>query len=145
MSEKEPIRVFVSHLFSESDDYLRVFEYLESVDNFFYVNVSKPENTPSGSAEAFKEELLGQIKQSEAVIVLGSLYAQKADWGQYQIEAGEGEQHPGHRREQFRRYDRAQSETDRAGGHGRRLERPGIGRRYPQQRSKRRHKSLGSD
>ena len=87
MSEKEPIRVFVSHLFAETDDYLRIFEYLESVDNFFYVNVSKPENMPSGSSEAFKEELLAQVKESEAVIVLGSLYAQKSDWAQYQIEA----------------------------------------------------------
>lgn len=87
MSEKEPIRVFVSHLFAETDDYLRIFEYLESVDNFFYVNVSKPENMPSGSTEAFKEELLAQVKDSEAVIVLGSLYAQKSDWAQYQIEA----------------------------------------------------------
>ncbi|MEL7537678.1 MAG: TIR domain-containing protein [Pseudomonadota bacterium] len=94
MSEKEPIRVFVSHLFAESDDYLRIFEYLESVDNFFYFNVSKPENVPTGSTEAFKEELLAQIKESEAVILLGSLYAQKADWAQYQIEAAKANEIP---------------------------------------------------
>ena len=47
MSEKNPIRVFVTHTFAESDDYMRVFEFLESVDRFFYINVAKPENVPS--------------------------------------------------------------------------------------------------
>ena len=31
MSEKNPIRVFVTHVFEETHDYLRVFEFLESV------------------------------------------------------------------------------------------------------------------
>ena len=46
VSEDNPIRVFVTHTFEESNDYLRVFEFLESVDNFFYLNVSKPDNVP---------------------------------------------------------------------------------------------------
>jgi len=46
VSENNPITVFASHSFEESDDYLRVFEFLESVDNFYYLNVSKPENIP---------------------------------------------------------------------------------------------------
>ncbi|MDH3375324.1 MAG: hypothetical protein OEM85_18350, partial [Gammaproteobacteria bacterium] len=69
MSEKNPIRVFVTHAFHESDDYLRVFEFVESVDRFYYLNVSKPENIPSvGSLEAVKDELIQQIKASEVVI-----------------------------------------------------------------------------
>ena len=47
MSESNPIRVFATHSFEESDDYLRVFEFLESVDRFYYLNVSKPENLPT--------------------------------------------------------------------------------------------------
>ena len=35
MSEDNPIRVFLTHNFKESVDYLRVFEFLESVDRFF--------------------------------------------------------------------------------------------------------------
>jgi hypothetical protein len=35
VSEKNPIKVFVTHTFEESDDYLRVFEFLESVDRFY--------------------------------------------------------------------------------------------------------------
>ena len=34
------------HAFEESVDYLRLFEFLENVDNFYYINVSKPENIP---------------------------------------------------------------------------------------------------
>jgi len=38
MSQRDPIRVFVTHSFEESDDYTRVFEYLESARNFYYRN-----------------------------------------------------------------------------------------------------------
>lgn len=80
MSENNPIRVFATHTFEESDDYLRVFEFLESLDRFYYINVSKPENIPmSGGLQAIKDELIEQIKQCEAVFVLPSLYEQKPD------------------------------------------------------------------
>jgi len=80
VSERNPIRVFATHSFDESDDYLRVFEFLESVDRFFYLNVSKPENIPTtGGMEAIKDELIHQVKEAEAVIVLPSLYEQKSD------------------------------------------------------------------
>jgi hypothetical protein len=82
--------VFVTHTFTESDDYLRVFEFLESVDRFYYVNVSKPENIPSeGGLEAIKDELIGQIKESEAVIVVADAYGQKTDLVQYMMDVAE--------------------------------------------------------
>ena len=78
MFESNPIRVFVTHAFEETEDYLRVFEFLESVDSFFYLNVSKPENAPkTGGGEAIKGELIAQIRAAEAVIVLSSLYEEK--------------------------------------------------------------------
>jgi len=80
VSEDNPIRVFATHGFEESDDYLRVFEFLEGVDRFYYVNVSKPENIPTtGGMEAIKDELIRQIKECEAVFILPSLYEQKED------------------------------------------------------------------
>lgn len=70
MSENNPFRVFVCHVFQENEDYQRVFEYLESRDNFFYINYSNTENMPaSGGAEAIKEELRNQIKESEVLIL----------------------------------------------------------------------------
>lgn len=87
MSENDPIRVFVSHVFSESDDYLRVFEYLESVDRFFYLNVSDPNIVPENGVEGFKEALRQQIQKSEVIILLAGVYAQKRDWVDFQINA----------------------------------------------------------
>ena len=90
MSENNPIRVFATHCFDESDDYLRVFEFLESVDRFFYVNVSKPENLPTtGGPQALKDELIAQIKASEAVIVLASAYQQNADLVNFMLDVAE--------------------------------------------------------
>jgi hypothetical protein len=89
VSEENPIRVYVTHTFSESDDYLRVFEYIESNPNFFYVNTSKPDELPAGGSEAFKTALREQIQAAEAVIVLASLFEKKRDWVQYQIDAAQ--------------------------------------------------------
>ena len=80
MSEDNPIRVFVTHAFSESDDYLRLFEFLESDDKFYYLNVSKPEEAPkTGSMDEAKDLLIQQIKEAEAIFVLPSLYEAKPD------------------------------------------------------------------
>lgn len=80
MSENNPITVFASHAFDETDDYLRLFEFLESVDGFYYINVSKPENVPlTGGLQAIKDELIEQIKAAEAVFVLASTYEQRPD------------------------------------------------------------------
>ena len=90
MSEKNPIRVFVTHAFAESDDYLRVFEFLESVDRFYYLNVSKPENIPvEGGLEAIKDELIQQIKASEAVLIVSDVYEQKTDLVSYMMDVAE--------------------------------------------------------
>lgn len=95
MSESNPIRVFVSHLFREDADYLRVFEFLESMDRFFYVNVSKPENIPqSGGLEAIKDEFIGQIKEGEAAIILPEHFTENADLVRYQMDVADANDRP---------------------------------------------------
>jgi hypothetical protein len=90
VSEHNPIRVFATHCFEESDDYLRVFEFLESVDRFFYVNVSKPENLPTtGGQQEIKDELIAQIKLSEAVIVLASTYQSNSELVDFMMDVAE--------------------------------------------------------
>ena len=79
MYEHNPIRVFVTHAFSETDDYLRIFEFLECVDRFYYLNVSKPEEAPSGGMDEVKEVLIQQIKDCEAMFVLPALYESQPD------------------------------------------------------------------
>jgi hypothetical protein len=79
MSENNPIRLFITHAWETSDDYVRVFEYLESARNFFYKNLAAPDKAPAGGKEADREELRRQIAQAEAVIALPSLYAKNAE------------------------------------------------------------------
>jgi hypothetical protein len=95
MSENNPIRVFVTHNFVEDVDYLRVFEFLESVDRFFYLNVSKPENVPeAGGVEAIRHELISQIKESEAVVVLASHFIENPASVNFQMTAAEANEKP---------------------------------------------------
>jgi hypothetical protein len=90
MSEKNPIRVFVTHTFAEDPDYRRVFEYLESSPNFFYVNCSNIESIPvAGGKEALKEELRTQIKLAEVVVVPSMMYVSQSDWLTYQMDVAQ--------------------------------------------------------
>lgn len=73
MSQSNPIRLFVTHAWQGSDDYLRVFEYLESARNFFYRNYGTPDQPPSGDGEVQRENLRQQINGAEVVIALSSL------------------------------------------------------------------------
>src|SRR5256885_14037467 len=74
VSQSNPVRIFVTHAWENSDDYLRVFEYLESQRNFFYKNYSTPERRPQGDREALRENLRQQITPAEAVIALSRLF-----------------------------------------------------------------------
>src|SRR5690606_4783041 len=95
MSEQDPIRVYVTHTFSSHPDYHRVFEYLESSPNFFYVNCSDPDSPPAGAGkEPLKEAYRNQIKQAEVVIVLSSLFASDEYWITYQMDAAQASQIP---------------------------------------------------
>ena len=85
MTQANPIRIFVTHLWEAGDDYLRVFEYLESSRNFFYQNFSTPEQRPAGDKEALKEDLRRQISPVEAVIGLVSLFERDRDLCTFQL------------------------------------------------------------
>jgi hypothetical protein len=85
MSQANPVRLFVTHAWENSDDYLRVFEYLESARNFFYKNYSTPDKRPAGDKEALREDLRRQIAPVEGVIALSSLYAKEPDLLTFQL------------------------------------------------------------
>lgn len=95
MSEKDPFRVFVTHLFQENEDYRRVFDYLESRDNFFYRASSNPDNVPTtGGAEAIKEELREQIKPAEVVILPIAMFELNKELVRYQIDVAQAGKKP---------------------------------------------------
>jgi hypothetical protein len=85
MSQVNPIRLFVTHSWETSDDYLRVFEYLESAQNFFYRNYSTPDKGPTGDKEALREDLRHQITPTEAIIALSSLFDTQPDLLTFQL------------------------------------------------------------
>jgi hypothetical protein len=77
MSQKNPIRLFVSHLYSMDDEYLRVFEYLESAVNFYYTNLSTPDKPPKSlDKESLKDGLRSQMADAEVILILTSQRAQ---------------------------------------------------------------------
>ncbi len=85
MSQANPIRLFVTHLWEAGDDYLRVYEYLESARNFYYRSSSTPDQRPVGDKEVLKENLRRQISPAEAVIALSSLFDRDQDLLTFQL------------------------------------------------------------
>ena len=95
MSEKDPIRIYVTHAFASHPDYHRVFEYLEALPNFFYRNCSVPDHLPAVSGkEGLKEEYRTQLKTAEVVVVLSSLYLENEYWATYQMDAAQASNLP---------------------------------------------------
>ncbi len=85
ITQKNPIRLFVCHVWVEDEDYHRIFEYVESSPNFFYRNTSTPDARPSGDKEALRESLRKQIGEAEVVIVPAALYRRNVDWVEFQM------------------------------------------------------------
>ncbi len=90
ISQQNPVRLFVSHVFEKTDDYLRVFEYLESAHNFYYRNCSAPDVAPGGEREAMRDRLRQEITQSEVVIVLTGLYRTQREWIDFELNCAKG-------------------------------------------------------
>jgi hypothetical protein len=86
VSQRNPIKLFVSHVWEEDDDYLRVFEYLESDSNFYYQNFSTPDRRPaSADKEVLREDLRKQMAPVEIVIVPASLIRKHSDMVLFQM------------------------------------------------------------
>lgn len=94
ISQQNPVRLFVSHVFEPADDYERVFEYLESSHNFYYHNCSDPSPRLGSSSEAMREELRKQIALAEVVIVPSGLYRQHREWIDFQLNCAKGMDKP---------------------------------------------------
>jgi hypothetical protein len=73
MSEQNPIRLFVTHAWADNEDYLRVFEFLESSPNFFYRSFGAPDRRPGDDIEAQREVLRAQIQPVEVVVATAGL------------------------------------------------------------------------
>jgi hypothetical protein len=85
VTQKNPIRLFVAHVWAADDDYHRIFEYIESTPNFFYRNTSTPEARPAGDKEALRESLRNQIGEAEVVVLPAALYRRNVEWVEFQM------------------------------------------------------------
>ena len=85
MSSDNPLRIYVTHAYQEHEEYARVFEYLESRDNFFYVNCSEPDHRPGEGQDAVEEHLRNQIELSEVVIFPVGMHAQDTELFDFQL------------------------------------------------------------
>lgn len=95
MSEKDPIRVFVSHLFEADADYLRVFEYMESRDRFFYLNTANPDDLPTEpGSDPMKATLLAQIQRAEIIVLPVATFERNTDLVRYQMDAAQANKIP---------------------------------------------------
>ncbi|MBT8117552.1 MAG: hypothetical protein KJO66_06940 [Gammaproteobacteria bacterium] len=94
MSQKDPIRVYVVHLFESDADYLRFFEYLENRENFIYVNVSQPDAMPPGGLDAMKEVLREQIEPAEIVVVPMVTYDRNEELAKFQMDVAQAARKP---------------------------------------------------
>ena len=95
MSQQNPILVYVTHAWETSDDYLRVFEFLESARNFYYRNCSEPEHRPvDQGVEGLREDYRRQMRPAEVVVALGSLYARNRDALLFQLHFAQGSKKP---------------------------------------------------
>ncbi len=73
-SPANPIRLFVTHAWVDTDDYTRVFEYLEASGTFYYANTGQPQAKQPVDKESQREELRRQIAPCEVVVVVPDTY-----------------------------------------------------------------------
>ncbi len=94
MSQQNPYRIFVTHDWSEDEDYLRVFEFLEDVQNFYYRNVANPTVQVAANSDAARELLRGQIRPCEVVIALASQYGRQGNSLEFQLQFAQSSKRP---------------------------------------------------
>jgi hypothetical protein len=88
MSERNPIRVYAVHGWQRDEDYARLFEYMESADNFYYKAVSNPdEKSPLGEGAAVRRTLIGEaLKNAECVVCPAGTWERFNEWARYTLD-----------------------------------------------------------
>jgi len=88
MSESNPIRLYAVHGWQQDEDYVRLFEYMESADNFFYKTLSDPyAQSPQGDGTAARRSLIGEaLKHAEVVVCTAGTWEKYNDWARFTVE-----------------------------------------------------------
>jgi hypothetical protein len=88
MSESNPIRLYAVHGWQKDEDYVRLFEYIESADNFFYRSLSDPgAQSAQGAGTAVLRTLISDaLKQAECVVCTAGTWERCNDWARFTVE-----------------------------------------------------------
>jgi hypothetical protein len=87
MSESNPIRVYAVHGWLKDEDYVRLFEYLESAAGFYYRAVSNPE-PPLADGVAARRTLINEaLKDAECVVCAAGIWDRFNDWARFTLDA----------------------------------------------------------
>ena len=73
MARLRSYRIFISHAWGYSADYLRVVRFLDEAPNFRWENLSVPEHDPL-SMQNLDYELRNQMRAADAFIIIAGMY-----------------------------------------------------------------------
>ncbi|XHH29763.1 TIR domain-containing protein [Xanthomonas euroxanthea] len=81
-------RLFISHAWRYSEGYQRAITFLNGASHFKWINYSIPSDKKFEvmGVRALEEELRGQIRPVQCVIVLAGMYATHSNWIQFEID-----------------------------------------------------------
>jgi len=88
MSENNPIRLYAVHGWEKDEDYVRLFEYLESADKFYYRSLSDPDahSTQAPGVAARRTLINDALKQAECVVCTAGTWERYNDWARFTVE-----------------------------------------------------------
>lgn len=91
--------LMISDAWRYGDDYHRFVEMLHAARHFEWRNFSIPEDDPihSTSEPRVGRALAEQVRRSQAVLMLGGLYATHSDWLHREVDMAEGYGEADHR------------------------------------------------
>ena len=87
MSQARVVRLFISHSWEYSDEYVRLVNFLRRIKDFDFYNYSVPKHNPL-SADTDKkllDELCDQLRGCNILIVLATMRPSYSEWIQKEI------------------------------------------------------------
>ena len=84
--------LFISHAWTDNDEYYRILEFLNSAQRFQYRNYSVPEHDPlhTSTNNQLLEALVRQIRPVNCVLVLAGMYVNHREWMKAEIQIAQG-------------------------------------------------------
>lgn len=81
-------RLFISHAWRYSDGYRRAVQFLNDSSNFNWINYSVPIDKKFNimSNHELEDELRGQIRPVQCVVVLAGMYAAHSNWIKFEMD-----------------------------------------------------------